>query len=284
MVGSARIGQRGVQGLFGVALILAGAALVGNGVYTFVVTDAIAAAAQEDLADEFAVRLEQGPTASDIGSAVAADNRFLAGEDEPIMLGTVPDAPELPAPIEWARESAPAVGGAVAQLWIPAIGYDGIVVEGVEPEQLRAGPGHMPETPLPGQPGNTVLSGHRSTNGSPFGALDDLEPGDEIMLLTTTGMHRYAVRSSLVVAPNEMWVTAQHPGAWLTLTTCHPRGSSRERLIVFAELTEGVNVGPVVEMFGDVDIPTPPPGSLAFEDAPQGVFGDVATADDDDGR
>jgi sortase A len=142
----------------------------------------------------------------------------------------------------------------------------------------------MPETPLPGQPGNAVISGHRSTNGSPFGPLDDLAPGDEIMVLTTTGMHRYTVRSSIVVAPNEIWVTAQHPGAWLTLTTCHPRGSSRERLVVFAELTDGVNTEPVREMFGGVEAPTPPPYSLAAQDPPQGVFGDVAPADDDDGR
>lgn len=126
------------------------------------------------------------------------------------------------------------------------------VVEGVKLRQLQRGAGHMPWTPLPGQPGNSVISGHRTTHGAPFHDFDDLVPGDRIEIETALGIHVYEVRKTMVVKPSALWVTAQDGparagidggdrGAWLTLTTCHPKFSARKRLIVFAELVDGPN-------------------------------------------
>ena len=90
-------------------------------------------------------------------------------------------------------------------------------------------------------PGNAVVSGHRTTFGAPFNELDHLVPGDIIEVETAVGVHTYVVRESLVVNPFDVWVTDHRQGAWLTLTTCNPEFSARERLVVFAELIGGPN-------------------------------------------
>ncbi|MGH3443526.1 MAG: class E sortase, partial [Nitriliruptorales bacterium] len=127
----------------------------------------------------------------------------------------------------------------------PPVGDDPLVaVEGVSREQLQRGPGHYPGTALPGEDGNVVISGHRTTYGAPFFRLDELQPGDRIHVLDRARQEWvYEVRKSQVVAPTALWVTERDPlgtGApMLTLTTCHPRFSSAQRLIVFAELVGG---------------------------------------------
>lgn len=152
------------------------------------------------------------------------------------------------APIEAERtilvEEPPELGEPFAIIRIPKIeklreGWT--VVEGVRISDLKNGAGHMPTTPLPGQPGNAVISGHRTTYGAPFYDLDVLEPGDRIEVETAIGVSVYEVREVLIVKPTDLWVTDPRPGAWLTLTTCNPRFSARERLVVFAELVEGPN-------------------------------------------
>lgn len=141
-------------------------------------------------------------------------------------------------------EESPPEGQPFAIIRIPSIRrlVDGwTVVEGVSRRDLRSGAGHMPDTPLPGQPGNAVISGHRTTYGAPFHELDELEPGDLIEVETAIGVHTYAVDETIIVKPTDVWVAEPRDGAWLTLTTCHPRFSSRQRMIVFAELVDGPN-------------------------------------------
>ena len=141
-------------------------------------------------------------------------------------------------------ESAPDLGDAFAVIRIPAIErlQDGwAVVEGVRVRDLKNGAGHMPHTPMPGLPGNAVISGHRTTYGAPFHEVDTLVPGDLIEVETAIGISTYEVRELKIVRPTELWVTEHRDGAWLTLTTCHPKFSSQRRLIVFAELVDGPN-------------------------------------------
>lgn len=133
-------------------------------------------------------------------------------------------------------------GDELAVLRIPTLGLDLVVFEGTASSTLKRGPGHLDGTPMPGQPGNSVLSGHRTTYGAPFFALDDLRAGDEIEVDTALGTHRYAVRELVIVKPTDVWVAAHRDGAWLTLTTCNPVGSARERLVVMAELVAGPNL------------------------------------------
>ncbi len=138
-------------------------------------------------------------------------------------------------------EPVAAAAGAIGRIEIPSIGLDWTVVEGVSTSDLRRGAGHMPGTALPGQPGNAVISGHRTTYGAPFHNLGETDAGDLITVTTATGSHVYQIVEKRVVLPNETWVTGQWEGSWLTLTTCHPKYSSRQRLVVFARLVGGPN-------------------------------------------
>ena len=149
------------------------------------------------------------------------------------------------------QESEGPIGQAFAQIRIPRIDLDVTMVEGVRRRDLKKGPGHLSGSPLPGQPGNSVISGHRTTYGAPFGSLIDVAPGDRIEVETAIGLHVYEVREApdrcrdedgdCIVRPTDLWVTEPREGAWLTLTTCHPKFSARRRLIVFAELVAGPN-------------------------------------------
>jgi sortase A len=139
-------------------------------------------------------------------------------------------------------EPAVPVGVPFGRIEIDKIGLDVVLFEGVDRDTLKLGPGHMPETPLPGQPGNAVISGHRTTYGRPFFDLDQLVVGDTIGVETALGMNTYAIREIIVVAPTDVWVTDPIDGAWLTLTTCNPKFSAAERLVVQAELIEGPNL------------------------------------------
>ena len=134
------------------------------------------------------------------------------------------------------------VGVPFGRIEIDKIGLDAVLFEGVDRDTLKLGPGHMPDTPLPGQPGNAVISGHRTTYGRPFFDVDQLVVGDTIQIETALGINIYAIRQILVVAPTDVWVTDPIDGAWLTLTTCNPKFSAAERLIIQAELVHGPNL------------------------------------------
>ena len=116
------------------------------------------------------------------------------------------------------------------------------VVEGVTLDDLRDGPGHYPDSAAPGGDGNFAVSGHRTTNSAPFYDLDQLEAGDEVHVVDRAGARWvYTVTEERIVAPTDVWVVGDDPlgtgEPLLTLTTCHPRFSAAQRLIVFATLT-----------------------------------------------
>jgi sortase A len=128
-------------------------------------------------------------------------------------------------------------GQSLTRLRIPTIRADVVVVEGTSASALRAGAGHYPGTPLPGEAGTVAVAGHRTTYGKPFADLDRLSPGDEILFDTPVGSYRYRVTGAPFVVDKADWSpVAPTPGATLTLSTCHPKRSDRQRLIVKAEL------------------------------------------------
>lgn len=130
----------------------------------------------------------------------------------------------------------PVPGGAVGLIEIPKIGLDKAIVEGVGVEELKTGPGHYPATPLPGQPGNAAIAGHRTTYGAPFNRLDELVAGDAILVTTAQGEFRYEVEVAEVVHPTRSEVLDPTTDNRLTLTTCHPEFSAAQRLILTAKL------------------------------------------------
>jgi sortase A len=161
-----------------------------------------------------------------------------APETTPAPATTVqgrPPSTTVPAP---APLPAFSPGDAIARIEIPSIGLDAVVVAGVDPDELKTGPGHYDGTPLPGQLGNSAIAGHRTTYGQPFYRLDEVAVGDEIVLTTVQGRFVYRATGSEVVEPGASHVvaTTDPDVARLTLTTCTPRYTASQRLVVYADL------------------------------------------------
>jgi sortase A len=140
------------------------------------------------------------------------------------------------------RSKAIPVGRGVALLQIPRIKVTQVVVQGVGRADLKKGPGHVPSTAMPGQVGTFGVSGHRTTYGAPFFRLDELNRGDVITVVTKESIFTYQVTAKKVVPPTDTSVLDNVRGrdgkleATITLTTCNPRFSARQRLIIFGNL------------------------------------------------
>jgi sortase A len=133
------------------------------------------------------------------------------------------------------KERSVETGDSLTRIRIPAIDVDVVVVEGITPSALRAGAGHYPQTPLPCESGNVAIAGHRTTYGKPFGNLDRLKPGDTIELTTPIGGCVYQLaKAPFPVDPTDLSVIDATPDRTVTLTTCHPKGSAAQRLVVKA--------------------------------------------------
>jgi sortase A len=196
---------------------------------------------------------------------------------------TAPEPAEPPLVDVPPPPNPPAAGEPLAQIRIPKLDVDWTVVEGTSVADLRKGPGHFAGAPMPGQYGNAAIAGHRTTYGAPFNRVDELVPGDEIRIETLWGGN-YLYRVTALTAPNGfaqdvfgvtqanrdteskgvfpvsprdidvLWwykslAEAATPGPeylpTLTLTTCHPEYSARQRLIVTAVLVPEESDAPV---------------------------------------
>jgi sortase A len=158
-----------------------------------------------------------------------------------------PAVPGQPAalPLE---PPTPGLGQAFARLYIPAIGLGTgkplAVVQGVGTADLKKGPGHLAGSALPGEVGNLVISGHRTTYGAPFNRLDEVDAGDEIIVETATTWFTYRMTTREIVKPSAYEVTYPVPhrrdatptNRLITLTTCNPKYSAKTRLIIVGEL------------------------------------------------
>jgi sortase A len=135
-------------------------------------------------------------------------------------------------------EQAPALPGqAYAILRIPDMELNEVVVEGITTEALKKGPGHYPRSADPWDPdGRVAIAGHRTTYGAPFWDLDRLDPGDDIHMVTEKGIFDYVVSRTRIVSPSATQVTIPSGQPTLILTTCNPRFSAAQRLVVFADL------------------------------------------------
>lgn len=210
----------------GWSLIGAGVLILLYIVYLMFFTNLKTAQAQQDLLEEW--ELNYGP----VGDTLPGE----PGSEEPA--GEAVDEPVDP-------------GDAYAVMWFERPGSDErpvhadplYVVEGTSLEQLRSGPGHYPDSDAPGGAGNFAVAGHRTTYGAPFYHLEDLREGDEIHVVDRQGRKFvYAFVEQRIVGPGDTWVVGDDPlgtgEPMLTLTTCHPRFSAAQRLIVFAQLQE----------------------------------------------
>ena len=334
-------------GLAVVMLLFAAFQLWGTGIQE--------ARAQNALEDEFAELLA---TADSIGDVEAPPPTTTPGD-----AGAGPTTPPATGPAfdpEVARLFFPAGGDPVSRLTIPSIGVDKVVVEGVQVDDLRQGPGHYTSTPLPGQPGNAAIAGHRTTYGAPFHKIDELVPGDEIQVQTFQGTFTYRVLpqpeqswddgfcaardrdleerranalagsdatvaqslpdgyatgaidgmtffdapiqvdegvdeeifavdapGNFVVSPDQRCVLDDFGDNRLTLTACHPKYSSRQRIVVQALLVSAPATPPVLprpvdadEGLGADEFPGTTLGAVDGDDPEEVAAGPVAGEND----
>lgn len=173
------------------------------------------------------------------------------GDDGPApVVDTEPDEPDPVVPVAEPGPppelAAPGAGEAFAVVRIPRFGadYEWPVLEGTSLDLLQAGVGHYVDSAMPGGLGNFALAGHRVTYGRPFNQIAELRVGDPIVVETQDQWFVYRMRESLIVTPDRVDVVAPVPGEpgaepqerLLTMTSCHPMFSARERYIVQAEL------------------------------------------------
>jgi sortase A len=131
----------------------------------------------------------------------------------------------------------PAEGDVEALISIPKININMALVEGTSRDDLKKGPGHYPDTPMPGTLGNAAIAGHRTTYLHPFYNINELQPGDDIIIAYANGnKFTYRMYKQLIVAPTDVGVAANTPDAELTLTSCNPRFSAAQRIVVKAKL------------------------------------------------
>jgi sortase A len=127
-------------------------------------------------------------------------------------------------------------GDALGRIRLPTLHRAYVVVQGTDASSLRRGPGHYPHTALPGEPGTVAIAGHRTTYLAPFRTIDQLHPGDPVVLSMPYGTFTYRVQRTRVVQPTALWITRNAGHPTLVLSACHPLYSASHRIVVFARL------------------------------------------------
>ncbi|PWD51145.1 class E sortase [Serinibacter arcticus] len=150
---------------------------------------------------------------------------------------------------------APLDATTFGRLWVPRWDngdnpYNKTISQGTDRATVLdvLGIGHYEDTAMPGEIGNFALAGHRQSHGKPFYDVTSLQIGDDLVVETAEAWYVYKVTTTDIVAPTQVDVIAPNPTdpatqptvASITLTTCHPLFSTRERFIVHGELSSWV--------------------------------------------
>lgn len=154
----------------------------------------------------------------------------------PTTLPATTTTATLPVPMAPPDPRAPEPRIELGSIEIPKLGVVRPLYQGITLTTLDRGPGHWPGTALPGQLGNVVVGGHRTSHDKPFRHVDQLVPGDEVVFTTPEGRFTYHVELVEIVLPDAIWIIDQKPEYTATLFACHPVGSTRERIIVHLRL------------------------------------------------
>lgn len=265
-------------GAAGRLLIVAGAVVLLFVAYQLWGTGFREAASQRALRSEFEQQLSAAtpaPSPRPTADGAAGNDPVADGESD------VPAAPDPDPSPPAAPAAAAEPGDPIAILRIPKLGLEKVVVEGTDVASLRKGPGHQPGTAVLGGPGNAVIGGHRTTYGAPFYRLDELEPGDAIIVQVPTGEVRYTVTGSEVVEPTDVWILDPTPDDRLTLFTCTPRYSAAQRLVVTAAPESTLAVGrsePAVPAEVEAAAPAPPQRQVTPRPEPAAPTPELAAA------
>ena len=130
------------------------------------------------------------------------------------------------------------IGEGIGRVVIPEVDLDVVLVEGTDSAALQRGPGHYPETALPGQGRTVGIAGHRTTYLAPFRHLDQIEEGDEILLEMPYATFTYEAGGSTIVEPSDVQIVGDVGYERVVLTACYPLYSAAQRIAVFGRLSD----------------------------------------------
>jgi sortase A len=179
------------------------------------------------------------PPSADRSAAVPPEDALVTRMLADLRAGRKTESQDQPlagAPVKLVR-AGPDNPASIGELKIPAIGLRTPMFEGVYEDALLDGPGHWPGTPAPGEPGNTVISGHRSTETRPFLYLDRLTKGDVITITQAGQRFQYAV-DFVTIIPQRRYVSyvleqpANPRARTVTLFACNPLTAHYQRIVV----------------------------------------------------
>jgi len=173
------------------------------------------------------VEAENG-SAADVDPALEEPASAEAADDP--VVGLPPARPRPQGRVSAASASS------VNRIEIPAIGLSHVTYEGIDLATINKGPSHWPDTPFPGESGNTVFPGHRTTYSRPFWDIDKLVKGDEVIFTNAAGRFTYRVTDAFVVGSRDTWILGATERPTFTIFACHPKGSARQRYVVKGEL------------------------------------------------
>ena len=161
----------------------------------------------------------------------------------PTTTATVPPTTTPPPPAPAPQPVAPPADPRgyeesvrLGSMSIPKLGLEVPLHEGIRLTTLDRGPGHWPGTAMPGDVGNAVIAGHRTSHGAEFRHLDQLVPGDHVRFEVGGRAVSYSVTGTEIVQPDALWIVDQTPTATATLFACHPPGSVSQRIVVHLAL------------------------------------------------
>lgn len=210
----------------------------------------------------FVAYLLWGTGITEAHSQSTLSRQFHAEETQARRTGQIPAQAAVP-------------GYAIGIIKIPKIHLEKYIVQGTGESDLQKGPGHYPSTPMPGQPGNVGIAGHRTTYGAPFYNISELHKGDPIEITMPSGVtYTYLVAcppgdaggacvdGQQVVQPTDVAVVGPTKDNQLTLTTCNPRFSASTRLVVTALLEGAARPAPVIQTAQARPVPRPTSLSL----------------------
>lgn len=179
--------------------------------------------------------------------ATSAASPVLRVSDVPLATTTTPAPPTTVAAPRQLQGSvvrppkndyAPEPIVQIGSMEIPKIGLNTPIFHGITLRNIDKGPSHWPGTAMPGEIGNSVFPGHRTTHSKPFRNVDQLVPGDEVIFNTNGARHVYRVTGHEIVTPDALWIANQTPTATATIFGCHPPGSARYRYVVRMALVQ----------------------------------------------
>jgi sortase A len=178
-------------------------------------------------------------TGTALGGAVGAVERTPPSLEVEVAPPTTLRPAALPIPDALpANPYAPTPEETLGTIEIPKLGIDEALHAGMTLTAINRGPSWWRNTAMPGEWGNVVVAGHRTTYSKPFSRLDELDPGDQVIFTTGDGRFVYEVRGVIVVPGEWIDIAAQDWARTATLFACHPPGSARERIVAKLRLLD----------------------------------------------